>query len=153
MGKNLGGEQMDDFLNRIKKEINKGITVVSAKSKELVDTAKINNQITELTDQKAKTLQEIGQLVYQMSLATGDNSDAPSGDKPNSEAQITAKCQLITELNQQIVEKELGLKKLRTDTQETMGKTICESCGAAMEENVKFCSNCGARMVKVEKGQ
>jgi NADH pyrophosphatase NudC (nudix superfamily) len=142
---------MDDFLKRIKKEINKGITVVSAKSKELVDTAKINNQIAELIDQKNQTLQEIGLIVYQMSLATGDNNDASTGDGPNSETQIAVKCELITELNQQIEEKELELKKIRTDMQETLGKAICESCGAAMAEDLKFCSNCGARMVKVEK--
>jgi NADH pyrophosphatase NudC (nudix superfamily) len=142
---------MDDFLKRIKKEINKGITVVSAKSKELVDTAKINNQIAELTDQRNQALQEIGQLVYQMSLATGETTENSADNGADSDTQITEQCKLVTELNQQIEEKELEVKKIRTDTQETMGKTICESCGAAMEEDIKFCSNCGARMVKVEK--
>ena len=142
---------MDDFLKRLKKEINKGITVVSVKSKELVDTAKINNQIEELTDKCNQTLMEIGQLVYQMSLANGETVDAVDDEAANQETQIAAKCQLVTELNQQIEEKELELKKLKSDTQETLGKAICESCGAAMEVDTKFCSNCGARMVKVEK--
>jgi NADH pyrophosphatase NudC (nudix superfamily) len=142
---------MDDLINRLKKEINKGITVVSAKSKELVDTAKINNQITELTDQKTQTLQEIGLLVYQMSQETDAASEASKNGGADHDNQINEKCQLVADLDQQIEAKALKLKKLKTDTQETLGKVICESCGAAMKENDKYCSNCGARMVTVEK--
>jgi predicted RNase H-like nuclease (RuvC/YqgF family) len=141
---------MDDFIKRIKKEINKGITVVSAKSKELVDTAKINNQVTELNDRRNQTLQEIGLLVYQMSLTTEAVAENVA-DNTGNDTKITDKCKLVAELDQQIEEKELELKKLRTDTQETLGKAICESCGAAMEVGTKYCSNCGARMVTVEK--
>jgi hypothetical protein len=142
---------MDDFLKRLKKEINKGITVVSAKSKELVDAAKINNQITELNDQRTSILTEIGQLVYQMSLDSGATREDSSDDGADRDMQISEKCKMVAELEQQIEVKELELKKLKTDTQESLGKAICESCGAAMDVNTKFCSNCGARMVKVEK--
>jgi ribosomal protein L40E len=138
---------MDDFFKRLKKGIDKGITVVSAKSKELVDTAKINSQVAELSGQKDQTLQEIGAIVYQMSLAAGETGEAEA----EREMQISAKCQLITDLEQQIAAKESELKQLRTDTQETLGKIICESCGATLREDAKFCSNCGAQMVRVEK--
>jgi NADH pyrophosphatase NudC (nudix superfamily) len=143
---------LEDFLNRLKKEINKGITVVSAKSKEMMDTAKINNQITELTDHRNRLLMEIGQLVYLMSLACGTLQETPSDDETGDRtAQISEKCEMVAELEQQIEAREVELKKLKTDTQESLGKAICESCGAAMDVDVKFCSNCGARMVKVEK--
>lgn len=69
----------------------------------------------------------------------------------NGDGAIAEKCRMVSDLEQQIEMKELELKKLRTDTQEAIGKRICESCGAAMDENAKFCSNCGARLVKVEK--
>ena len=58
---------MDDFFKRIKQEIDKGITVVGAKSKEIIDTAKINTRIGELKDEKDKMLREIGMIVYKMS--------------------------------------------------------------------------------------
>jgi hypothetical protein len=138
---------MDDFFKRLKKGIDKGITVVSAKSKELVDTAKINSQVAELSEQKAQTLQEIGAIVYQMSLAAGETDAAEA----EHETQISAKCRLVTDLEQQIVIKEAELKQLRSNTQESLGKIICESCGATLEEDVKFCSNCGARIVAKEQ--
>ncbi|HYH03868.1 MAG TPA: zinc-ribbon domain-containing protein [Bacillota bacterium] len=132
---------MEELFKRIKQEIDKGITVVSVKSKELIDAARINTQIAELNESKSQTLKEIGVIVYRMSCDKEFKGDG----------EIAEKCRLVGELEQQIEEKELELKKLHTDTQEAIGKTICESCGAVMEENAKFCSSCGARLVKVEK--
>lgn len=132
---------MEELFKRIKQEIDKGITVVSVKSKEILDSAKINTQIAELEDSKNQLLREIGEVVCKMSRNPDYNGDGA----------IAEKCRMVSDLEQQIEMKELELKKLRTDTQEAIGKRICESCGAAMDENAKFCSNCGARLVKVEK--
>ena len=132
---------MEELFKRIKQEIDKGITVVSVKSKELIDTARINTQIAELNESKDQILKEIGTIVYQMSCDKEYKGDG----------EIAEKCRLVSELVQQIEEKELELKKLHIDSQEAIGKIICESCGAAMDENAKFCSSCGARLIKVEK--
>lgn len=132
---------MEELFKRIKQEIDKGITVVSVKSKEIIDTARINTQIAELNESKNQILKEIGTIVYRMSCDKEFNGDG----------EIAEKCRLVSELVQQIEEKELELKKLHTDSQEAIGKKICESCGAAMDENAKFCSNCGARLIEVER--
>lgn len=131
---------MEKFIKGLKKELDKGIAVVGAKSKEIIETNKIKNQIEELNELKNRTLRETGEIVYQMSL----------DENYNGEAAIKEKCQSLAELDQQIQDKKVELKKFVQAVQEAAGKTICESCGAAMAKGVKFCSNCGAKIIKVE---
>lgn len=134
---------MEKFIKNLKKELDKGIAVVGAKSKELIETTKIKNQIAELKELKNRTLQETGEIVYQMSLDSNFNG----------EAAIKEKCQSLADLDRQIEAKDIELKKIYQETQEATGKSVCESCGATMEEGVKFCSNCGAKIIKVEKSE
>lgn len=132
---------MSEFMKNLKKEFDKGVAVVSAKSKELIETTKIKNQIEELNETKNRILQETGEIVYKMSL-----------DKSFSgEEAIKEKCQSLTALDQQIQAKEVELKKVYQEAHEATGKSVCESCGAVMDEGIKFCSNCGAKIIKVEK--
>ena len=127
---------MDSFIKNLKKEFDKGVAVVGAKSKEIIETTKIKNQIDDLKRVKHQTFQEIGEIVYQMSL------------DPNYQGEegVKTKCQSITELDQQIQAKEVELEKVHVDTEESLGKTVCKSCGAIMEDGVKFCSSCGAKI-------
>lgn len=131
---------MEKFIKNLKKEIDKGVAVVGAKSKEIIESVKIKNQIEELKEVKRCTLQETGEIVYRMSL---DQSY-------NGEEAIKEKCQSITDLDQQIQAKEVEMKKIYQEAQEAAGKLVCESCGVVMDEGVKFCSNCGANMINVE---
>lgn len=130
-----------EFIKNLKKEFDKGVAVVGAKSKEIIETTKIKNQIEELEKTKSQTLQETGAIVYQMSL----------DQDYNGEDAIKAKCQLLAELDQQIQTKRGEMKEVHYEAQEAVGKMVCESCGTVMEDGIKFCSNCGARIVKVEK--
>jgi len=136
----MGGVFVDKFIKNLKKEFGKGVAVVGAKSKEIIEATKIKNQIEELKKAKHLAFQEIGETVYQMSR--DENYDG--------QETIKEKCQAVTDLDQQIQDKEVELKGIRQEAQEAVGKTICESCGAAMGDDVKFCSSCGARIVKVE---
>jgi len=133
---------LEDFLKNLKKEFSKGVAAVSAKSKELIETAKIKGQIEDLKESKRRLFQEIGEIIYQMSL------DPNCG----GEEVIKEKCRAVTELEQEIQTKEGELKKIYQEAQKAAGKSVCESCGAVMDEDAKFCSNCGARIVIVEKG-
>lgn len=125
-----------DIIKNLKKEFDKGVAVVGAKSKEIIEATKIKSQIDDLKGAKRQTFQEIGEIIYQMSL------------DPNykGEETVKAKCQSLTELDQQIQAKEVELKKVHAEAEESIGKTVCKSCGAVMEESVKFCSNCGAKI-------
>lgn len=131
-----GGVTVDNFIKNLKKEFDKGVAVVGAKSKELIETTKIKSQIDDLKETKRQTFQEVGEIVYQMSL----------DQNYNGEEAIKEKCQALAELDQQIQAKEVELKKVRQEIEESIGKSVCESCGAVMEEGVKFCSNCGKKI-------
>ncbi len=127
---------MDNFIKNLKKEFDKGVAVVGAKSKEIIETTKIKSQIDDLKEAKRQILQETGEIVYQMSR--DQNYDGAEA--------IKAKCQSLAELDQQIQAKEIEMKKVQHEAQEALGKTVCQSCGAVMEEGVKFCSNCGTKI-------
>lgn len=132
---------MEEFIKNLKKEFDKGVAVVGAKSKEIIEATKIKSKIDDLKETKRRTLQETGEIVYQMSL-----------DKNYSgEEAIKEKCQFLADLDQQIQAKEVELKEVHHEAQEAAGKTVCQSCGAVMGEGVKFCSSCGAKIIKVEK--
>ncbi len=132
---------MEEFIQRIKKELDKGINIINVKSKEIIETIRINNQIGNLNDQKHRIFEEIGQIVYKMSQAKEyDGTDA-----------IKDKCRQLTELEAEIANKEVELTNIGFETKEAYGKIICESCGTVMETESKYCSNCGARLIKVEK--
>lgn len=131
---------MDEFFKRIKREIDKGITVVSVKSKELIDNAKLNTEIADLNDQRKQTLMAIGEIVYLM-------SQQPEFD---GEGAITEKCKRVAEVEQRIAACELELRKLRPETPPTEDRVSCESCGATSEFAAKFCSSCGAKLEKDE---
>lgn len=127
-------------MKKLKKGIDKGINLVATKSKEIVDTTLVKKEIADLEEEKHLTFQALGQIVYKMSQENTDEAAA-----------IQEKCKIISGLEEQIAVKEEELKKIAQEAQEALGKSICASCGSAVDEESKFCGNCGARIVKVEQ--
>jgi hypothetical protein len=104
---------MENFMNRLKKEIDRGVTIVGAKSKELLETTKIKNRIGDLNNQKQQALIEIGGITYQMFR----NPDYDGGTA------IQDKCSFVAGLEEEIRLKEDELEKIRQATDASINKT------------------------------
>ena len=132
---------MPDFLDKVKQSVGKGVTTVSVKSKEMVETAKLKSQVGELEHRRKEALEELGNIAYTMFLKD-----------TFAEERLKAKCAGIFELDNQIKEKQKELAEVHTKAQEALGKPkavgVC-ACGTEIYENAKFCGKCGAKLASV----
>jgi SMC interacting uncharacterized protein involved in chromosome segregation len=129
---------MGDFFNKVKQGVEKGVATASVKSKEVLDATKIKSQIHGLDGQKKTLLEELGNIVYTMSVKGGFD-----------EERLKTKCSAVATLDDQIERKEEELKEVHLKAQEALGKpkpiTVC-TCGEAIFESTKFCGKCGTRV-------
>jgi hypothetical protein len=131
---------MADFLGKVKQGIDKGVTVVSVKSKEMMEVAKIKNQLGILRDQQGSAFFVLGEIVYQMYLQNGFN-----------EEKIRNKCEMIALLASQIQEKEVNLKELHLQAEVALGKSFCATCASELPDGAMYCSSCGEKIGDFEK--
>jgi rubrerythrin len=134
-----GDNNMVDLLERVKHGIDKGVTIVSTKSKEMMETTRVCNQIAALKDQKLEDMQELGCTVYSLHIQ-GTAFDEVIDDK----------CRHIADLDQQIQEKEEQLAEIHRNAKETLGIPFCQSCGRQIGEDDRFCPSCGNRVENKE---
>jgi ribosomal protein L40E len=136
-------EAMADFFEKVKQSVGKGLTTVSVKSKEMLETTKIKGKIGTLQEQKKSALEELGNIVYTMFLKGSLD-----------EERIKGKCEAIRGLDNQIEEKEKELKEIYLKAQEALGKpkaiAVCD-CGAEIYEGAKFCGKCGKKVEEIIK--
>jgi NADH pyrophosphatase NudC (nudix superfamily) len=127
-----------DFFERVKSGVSKGITTVSVKSKEAIESTKTKGQIGTLEGQKKSDLAELGNIVYTMFL-----KDSFDGQR------IKEKCEAIRGLESQIKNKEEELREIHLKAQVALGKPTAIStcdCGAEIYEGDKFCGKCGKKV-------
>jgi hypothetical protein len=55
---------MADFLEMLKQGLDRSITTVGVKSKELIETQKVKGQISNIEHKKRKAFEELGELIY-----------------------------------------------------------------------------------------
>jgi hypothetical protein len=134
---------MTDFFDKVKQGIGKGITTVSVKSKEALETTKLKGLIGTLQERKKSSLEELGNIVFTMFLKGKFD-----------EKRIKEKCEIIGELDSEIKEKEEELKQVHLKAQEALGLpravAVC-NCGAEIYEGTKFCVKCGKRVEEFVK--
>jgi hypothetical protein len=131
---------MADFLGKVKQGIDKGVTVVSVKSKEIMEVAKIKNQLGTLREEQERAFLILGENVYQMYMQNGFN-----------EEKIRTKCEMITLLGSQIQEREVNLAQLHLRAEVALGKSFCTFCMAELSVGAVFCSRCGEKIAELEK--
>lgn len=127
---------MADFFDKLRQGVEKGVTTVSVKSKEMIEVTKLNSQIAEILKQKKEALGELGNIVYTMYLKSAFD-----------EERLRDKSAFISALDEQIKQKKSELTEIHTKAQEALGKpkvvATC-ACGAEIHEGTKFCGKCGA---------
>ena len=100
---------MADFLNKLKKSLDKGAAVVSAKSNTLIETQKLRSEISAANKQKKETILALGQKVY-------EEGKAGSFDIADAETLITA----ISDLESKVKDLEAKIVKIQEEEKEKM---------------------------------
>ena len=102
----------------------KGITTVSVKSREIVETTRIRGQITTFQEQRENAIKELGNIVYKMFVKGG-----------LEEERIKGKGEAVAEIDKQIKVKQEELTQIHLRAQEELGVPkageIC-ACGSAI---------------------
>ncbi len=130
---------MAEFYQKVKQEIEKGISNVSIRSKEVFENIKIKKQIENLEEQINTSLVELGQSVYTMFGANLFNQE-----------EIGQKCELIAGLEWQLTERKEELSQIHLQAGTAIGKIYCNNCKAEIAEGAQFCGQCGQKAPEPE---
>ena len=139
---------MSDFFDKLKKNIDKGVSKASKKSAEIAEKTKLQTQIMSLKNDKKNEINELGKVTYDM-LKEG-NLD---------EEVLNLKFESIMEIENQIADKEdqkenIEKEDLKDETEdieeaevvEKNEEVICPNCGEKNLPDAKFCQNCGTNL-------
>lgn len=136
---------MAEFLDKLKRGIDKTVTTVTVRSKEILETSQLRSQVKSLQEEKQRALEELGNIVYtlysQAKLEGG-------GER------IRANCAALAELDQKIRDKEGEIHQVQIKAQEALGRTMAASvgvcdCGTPIYEGTKFCGGCGKKVEEI----
>ena len=133
---------MAEFYQKVKQELEKGISNVSIRSKEVLENLKINKQIEALKAQMEASQLELGQSVYDMIKENNLNQEV-----------IVQKCEMITGLQQLLYAKQENLNQLHLEIGTALGKTYCNGCKAEIDDGAKFCGQCGEKIPEPESSE
>ena len=133
---------MAGLLDRIVVGVNKGVTVVGAASKAMIEKAKINTAIENFESERTRLVQSLGQKVFDMYEAS-------------SEIKLEEVTGIIAEIRQRIENIAQQQELLRRVDEEVTRATNaaamaasqspknCE-CGQTNPPEAKFCAGCGS---------
>lgn len=131
---------MADIFSKVVGGLNKGVAMVGANSKAMVEKARINTAIENMEDEKKQLAEILGMKVYEMYTSNGKINTA---DIERLISEINNRLKLIAEQQKQLrhVEAELSI---------VMGSgkaysLTCE-CGADNPSGSRFCANCGSSL-------
>jgi hypothetical protein len=126
---------MAEFYQKVKQEIEKGISNVSIRSKEVLENVKIKKQAESLEKQIGNAKTGLGHMVYTMFCENNFN-----------QGQIIKNCEVIAELEQLFKEKAEELNQLHIETGVALGKIYCNQCKAEIAEGSQYCGHCGEKV-------
>lgn len=136
---------MADILNKVMDGINKGVTAVSSKSKELIETSKLRAEIRDVESTIQNSFNALGKKVFEMI-----NKEALSEENLKADCgEITAFYKKITGLEEAIKQVELETLRIRHGANAVM----CVKCGAPNKADDKFCSGCGSALTVEVKSE
>lgn len=129
---------MEEFFEKMRQSIGRGMVTVGAKSKAMIETTKIKGQIGMIQEQKKSALEELGNIVYATFLKGGFD-----------EERLKNKCEAVRALDAQVKDKEEELRRIHLEAQKVLGNPMiiarCD-CGVEIYEGSKFCGKCGKKV-------
>lgn len=130
---------MAGFFDKVVAGFDKGVTSVSTNSKNFVEKAKMNTAIQEAQRDKINLFKNLGELVYNLYISGVAEIEQCNGIYK----EITALNEKIEECQKQIA--NLEMKKTADEPIATSG-AVCPNCGAAIDDDAKFCAGCGMNL-------
>ena len=122
-----------DFFDKLGKKANETYKATMEKANSLSEEIKIKGKMSEKKEKIEKLYTEIGRFVY---------SELREG-RDASREEVTAKCEEINQLNDEI-------SKLEADLLAARNKKKCSSCGEEIDIKAEFCPKCGKEQPKQE---
>lgn len=146
---------MADLFGKIKKGIDKGISVASQKSGELVETGKLQSQIISLKNDKKTGINELGKLTYEMLKSDSFELEVLE-EKYKEILEIEMEIDKKEEAKKNVDQKEEGAAEEVEAEAVEMAK--CPSCGTENPVDAMFCGKCGTKLgeeteVEIEEEQ
>lgn len=114
------------FLDNIGKTMSKAGQSIAQKSKDVVDTAKLNSAISDEQKKITTAYEQIGKLYVER------HSDSPEPD--------------FVEYLDAIKASEAAIEECQQKLKDLKGVTLCPACGAEVNADSMFCPSCGNRM-------
>ena len=138
---------MAGFFDKVVVGLNKGVNTVSEGYEFIVERANLNTKIKEAESEKARLLQNLGALVYNLHA----NGEIEIEQCAGLCSEVTTADNNLCELQQQLQKLEASKNQGNQQPQVTQTVTAqqpvtsgvqCE-CGHTNSQNAKFCAKCG----------
>ena len=129
---------MASIFEKITGKIDEGIKVVSSKSKEFIETAKLKGEIKDVQSSVENRFQSLGKKVFEMINRGSLNED-----------EIRAECKEISLLFKKITEIEEDIKQSEIKALKTRygaDAIMCSKCSSPNKSDARFCMSCGSAM-------
>lgn len=136
---------MADFFEKLKKGIDRGVTTISVRSREMLETGHLRSQIKVMQEERRHALEEVGNMVY--TLYGQDRLE-------EERERVHAKCESLAALDQKIREREEEVRQVQLRAQEVLsnlsGSAVgaCD-CGTLIYGAAKFCGGCGKSVQEI----
>ena len=118
-------EFFDNAVNKAKEALD----IAYKKTEDVVNVQKSKFDVATIEAKKAKDLEALGLIYYEMIKDSSDNDSA------------------VAELVAAIKDKNEKIDTLRRDIRSTKNKRVCPSCNAEIDMDAVFCSSCGAKVI------
>ena len=124
-----GSSRLQGAVEKVKDGIGKGVEMVSAKSKEIIELTRLKRQLGKLQEQRNDAKEYLGDAVYAM-----------YSEEALDDEGIKQKCEPIAALDKQIKDMEEKMANIQSDE-----SAVCD-CGAEIPEAANFCASCGKKV-------
>lgn len=131
------------FFDDLGKKLSTAAGAVADKTKELTETAKLNNEISKAEKKIRSLYEQIGKTMFEK-------------EKYNTEGPVYQQCVAILAEQQKVLELEKKIEAIKNDekpakvdivSEEKDTEKTCPNCGYS-EADEDFCTQCGAELVQ-----
>lgn len=131
-----------DSLDKLKSNLNKGITTLNLKTSAVLEKTKIKTHISTLTTEIEQHESSLGKRIYE----AWDNDRFRLEDFLEELQTIRKKHGRIQTLHQEYDQVDEKERTVLGSAGATESVHVCGSCGTSYDAPVKFCPKCGAKM-------